>query len=243
MMIKKANLVFDNPYFSELPLFKKSGSGIKAFISLKESGDMFSGNTENRKKYFRKLKVDYERVSGIRQVHSKDIRIVKDTRLGPYIKGDGLITENRNAVLSVSVADCIPVCIYDSALDIFGVLHSGWRGTGIAGKAVEFLIKNYNSNPENIFMTIGPGIRGCCYEVSEELYMSFGNEYGGDAVNIKRNKYYVDLIEANLSLLKRYNIKNITVIEDCTFCSKLLSSYRRDGAENFCRMTVCIGNI
>jgi polyphenol oxidase len=240
-MIKKINLVYKNKYYAELSL--DSVSGLKAFVSLKESGDMFSGNHENRRKYFNMLNVDYERVSGICQIHSQDIKIVKSKKLGPELQGDGLITENKDAVLSATVADCVPVCIYDNKQDVFGVLHSGWRGTGIAGRAVEILIQDYCSKTEDIYITIGPGIRGCCYNVSEELYEDFKKEYGSDVTGKRENKYYIDLIKANISLLKRYGIDNITIIKDCTFCNKLLSSYRRDGAENFKRMAVSIGFI
>lgn len=247
-MIKNIKLQFNNPLFAELPLLPDEGSGIKnilsvkAHISLKKAGDMYCGNTDNRKKYFEMLKIDYERVSGINQVHSKDIKIVESKKLGQDIPGDGLITGNRNAVLSVTVADCIPLCLYDKKSNAFGVLHSGWRGTGIAGNAIELFCNNFNSKPEDIYVTIGPGIGSCCYNVSENLYVQFKNQYGSDVVSKKENKYYIDLKRANIKILTRYDIKNITLIEDCTFCNKLLSSYRRDGEDKFKRMAVSISS-
>ncbi len=263
-MIKIIKLKIENEYFAELPLItdneeprnrapgysgcqnKKNpgieiSSGIKAFISLKNAGDMHIENQEVRKKYFAMHEIEYGRVSGLHQVHSKDIKIVTDKSYGYNDKGDGLITSNKQAVLAVTVADCIPICLYDKGTGVFGVLHSGWRGTGIIENAVNLLKEKYNSKPENIFITIGPGIGSCCYEVSKDLYDKFTTVYGKNTVSIINDKYFIDLKQVNINLLKQFNIENITVIEDCTFCNNLLSSLRRDGKDNFIRMNVSIG--
>ncbi len=245
-MIKKYKLKINNKYFAELPLFPKKLNSdtkprIKAFISLKKSGDMHIENIEERVNYFAKLSIAYSRVSGLKQLHSKDIKIVTNKTFGPGDKGDGLITANKQAVLAVTVADCIPICIYDKETGVFAILHSGWRGTGIIDNAIKLMKEKYKSKPTNIYITIGPGIGSCCYEVSKDLYEQFKMVYGKNTVRMKENQYYMDLKQANINLLKKFNIENITVIEDCTFCNNLLSSFRRDGKDDFIRMNVSIG--
>jgi copper oxidase (laccase) domain-containing protein len=76
---------------------------------------------------------------------------------------DALVTSEEDLCLAVAVADCVPVALVGE--HEVGLVHSGWRGTlaGLAGKTAgemeDLALRAY----------IGPCIRECCYEVSEEL--------------------------------------------------------------------------
>ena len=62
------------------------------------------------------------------QVHSD--RVLWVDKPGKYDKCDGLLTNiSKNLTLSLSVADCIPIALYDGKTGNFGI----WTGGGILG--------------------------------------------------------------------------------------------------------------
>ena len=73
------------------------------------------------------------------------------------------------------------------------MVHSGWRGTlaGVSGKAA----REMGTSPVRAY--IGPCIRRCCYEVSEELAQTFALEFG-DGVVSGRHLSLPDAIRADL---------------------------------------------
>ncbi|MBA2619143.1 MAG: laccase domain-containing protein [Rubrobacter sp.] len=92
-------------------------------------------------------------------------------------EADALLTSEQDLCLNVAVADCVPVALVGD--DEVSMVHSGWRGTlsGISGKAA----RRMSGNIERAY--IGPCIRGCCYEVSQELADAFAGEFGDDVVS------------------------------------------------------------
>ena len=76
---------------------------------------------------------------------------------------------------------------------------------------------------------IGPHIKRCCYEVSEELIDKFKNlEYLKDkTINDGRNLDLTTIIKIQLENL---NIKNIKDLSMCTYCSENVKfhSYRKE---------------
>lgn len=97
-------------------------------------------------------------------------------------KGDALITQQRGTALVLSFADCVPILFYDSAREVIGIAHGGWRGTarGMAVATVEAMAEQFGSEPQHIYAGIGPGIGACCYEVSETVRQLFQGELSFD---------------------------------------------------------------
>ena len=104
-------------------------------------------------------------------------RVVRVTGPGFAGKADALVTAEPDLCLSVAVADCVPVALVGER-DV-GIVHSGWRGTlaGLPAKAAHCL------GGDRVQAYIGPSIRRCCYEVSEELSAEFAAEYGDEVVS------------------------------------------------------------
>jgi YfiH family protein len=98
---------------------------------------------------------------------------------GPGLAGeaDALVTAEPDLCLSVAVADCVPVALVGG--DRVAMVHSGWRGTlaGVSGKAAREL------GGTGMRAYIGPSIRRCCYEVSEDLAGQFAAAYGDQVVS------------------------------------------------------------
>src|SRR5262249_39364303 len=84
---------------------------------------------------------------------------------------DAMILDQPGRPVLITVADCVPVLLYDEVRHIGAVIHAGWRGTAqsIAFKTVCKVMKTYGCRPEHILAVIGPSVGPCCYEVSHEV--------------------------------------------------------------------------
>jgi YfiH family protein len=108
-----------------------------------------------------------------RQVHGREVRWH-----GPEVDGwalvdgcDGHATGEPGILLTVSVADCVPVYLADPVAGAIAMLHAGWRGTaaGIVEVAIQLLAQRARSDPQNLVMHCGVSICGDCYEVGPEV--------------------------------------------------------------------------
>lgn len=156
------------------------------------------------------------------QKHTSTIHVLeKDT--GP-VTADAVITENRDVLIGVLVADCVPVLLYDDNKRVAGAVHAGWRGTAaqILKKTINAMTERFNCLPEDISVAIGPSIRQCSYEVGEEVKNGVVQATGnGDYFSQEGDKYFVDLSTAN-----RIQALNAGVLQakiwqsqECTFCN------------------------
>jgi YfiH family protein len=115
----------------------------------------------------------------MRQVHSSVIHRVGDATPDHPLTGDGLVTDRPGILLSVRVADCLPVLLADPVRRAVGAFHAGWRGTlaRIVEKGVGEFRRHFGSDPADVKAAIGPGIHRCCYEVSEDLRDRFHGQF------------------------------------------------------------------
>lgn len=160
--------------------------------------------------------------------------------------GDGIITINKNLMPVVTVADCVPIYLFDEVTGVFGIVHSGWKGTGIIAEAILLADKNYGAKAKDFCVVIGPHIHDCCYIVDEKRAAYFAENFTPDCirplepgVKIDWNNgngplYRLSLLKANLAVLKKAGVQenNISYCEDCTSCNKLYGSNRRETKEN-----------
>src|SRR5256884_3905590 len=88
---------------------------------------------------------------------------------------DGHATGARGLLLTVTVADCIPVYLAVPQKHVVALLHSGWRGTaaGILERGVELVKRMAFVRSSDIVMHCGVGVCGECYEVSSDVLSRF----------------------------------------------------------------------
>ena len=194
----------------------------------------FNRNTDDGVKQLESLKLEFnaDDIMYIKQIHS-DYVIKYDEEDIKQKEGDAIITNRKNVIIGVFTADCVPVLIVDDVLGVCAAIHSGWRGTfeSITLKTIEKIKREYNCNEKNIKVYIGPHIRKCCYEVSEELKEKF--------IEKKKNIDEADLFDGRklnleaciLDDLKKSGIHedNINTLNLCSYCEKdiKLHSYRK----------------
>ena len=212
------------------------------FMNLSLATDDSDENVHrNRELFFERLDIPIENVNFQRQVHSDISREISQ----PGFAGecDATFTNKRNLFITISVADCIPVFLYEPRKKVIATVHSGWRGAQqkILAKTVGRMIEIYGINPSELIVHIGPGICREHFEVGEEVAELFN-----DDIKIKKDeKYYLDLKQENLKQLLASGVdeSKVEISELCTFKEKdLLHSYRRDG-KNSGRMFGVIGMI
>jgi YfiH family protein len=147
--------------------------------------------------------MDRRPASWVRQVAGDTV--VRVSEPGIAGEADALITAEPDLCLSVAIADCVPVALVGERE--IGMVHSGWRGTlaGVSGKAA----KELEGSSTGAY--IGPSIRRCCYEVSEDLAEKFAAEFGDEVVSGR----YVSLQDAI-----RYDLEAAGVeVHDLGLCS------------------------
>ena len=140
---------------------------------------------------------------------------------------DALITDEKGLILSCFSADCVPILFYDPIHKAVGACHSGWRGTKgkILQNVVEEMRKHFSSNPGDILIAIGPSISKEQYIVSEDLGLSFLEDYpdlGEDAASpiqrISKDKFQLDLWDLNRRIALDSGIReeHISISGYCT---------------------------
>ena len=222
-------------------------AGTRAGISLAAAGDMALSRDRTlpwRTRYLEGRGIARKNLYALRQVHSRRVQLIEEQSVDEVaaIEADGLLTDRSDAVLSVTVADCLPIFLSDRRTGAFGVVHSGWKGTGIVREALALMASRFGSLPAEVSAVIGPGIGACCYGVPEERAAFFASAYGaGTVVRQGGGVPRLDLRTANVELLRRAGVEEIMVVTDCTSCSPKLGSFRRQGAAGCTLMLAWIG--
>ena len=152
------------------------------------------------------------------QIHGNKI---KNVEKADFLKEtDGLITKRKDLYLIVRTADCAPIFLYNEPSGTVAALHCGWRGTikNILEKAVQKMEKEYNINPSEVVVSIGPSLRKCCFEIGTEIIGEFGSNY----IEKRKDKYYLKFIDLIISKLvsQGINRKHIEVVGQCTRCNQ-----------------------
>ena len=202
-------------------------------LSFKSAGGMlFSSEKENpnRNKFFESFLT--KKIISVSLIHSKKVFFISNDEeiknlKNKYYLGDGIVTDNSDYVPTITVADCVPIYLFNKKTLCRSVLHSGWKGTGIASVGIKTICEKTCSSANDILAAIGPHIGSCCYNVDDDRATFFRREFG-DACVLENN--HLSLLKANIEVLNRSGISNdrITILPECTCCNKLFGSFRRE---------------
>lgn len=114
-----------------------------------------------------------------RQVHGSEVRAWhRDLASGLAVAEgvDGHVTTDTGILLTVTVADCVPVYLVQSESGAVALLHAGWRGVagGILEAGVAQLLEVGGGSARTVVMHCGISICGSCYEVGSEVFEALG---------------------------------------------------------------------
>jgi polyphenol oxidase len=175
----------------------------------------------NRKEFLKTLGTPDWPLATVRQIHSDIIHCVdgaheettrpsqNQARVGHPLHdgeppaGDGIMTNVPGVLLSIRTADCMPVILVDVKQRAVAAVHAGWRGTlsRIAEKGVGEMRRRFGSRPEDIRAALGPSIRGCCYEVGEEVRDQFQAQFAYTAELFEEHRAHSRIVHLKYPLL------------------------------------------
>ncbi len=199
----------------------------------------------NRERFLGKLNLSGKNLVSVKSISGSNIEIVTEADLGNFVENtDGLITARKNVYLSITIADCLPVIIYDFKKEIIGLLHCGWKGIekNIIGKALKKMKDVFDSAPKNIIAGIGAGIGTCHFEVKEDLMEKFSSYPG--AFSKEGGKIFMDLKLVAQKKLEECGVwqTNIAASPECTYCQPVkYFSFRKDNSQPLQAMMVVAG--
>lgn len=243
----------------------------KSAVERNRSGFISALTTNSKRKNSRPSQL--QPLLTLRQIHSDLIhRITKISEHNAPLAGDGMVTNIPGVLLGVLTADCLPVILVDPKCHAVGVFHAGWRGTAkrIVEKGVGEMHRWFGSEPRDLKAAIGPGIRGCCYQVGPEVRSVFEAQfnYGSELFRETKErdeihekypllfltarapghsqlpkKIFLDLAEANRRQLIAAGLrsKNISDLGLCTLCRQDLFFSHRGEKGVTGRMMAAVG--
>ena len=186
-----------------------------------------------------------EQVIRVRQVHGASVRVLRHAETGPadvaaVPDGDAIVSDAHGYVLSVQVADCVPILMASAKDGVVAAVHAGWRGTcaSVARAAIDAMVRECGVNPSDVTAAIGPSIGACCYEVGTSVRDAFAAAGHGEehlsrwfSAN-SQGSPRLDLWTANRDQLTTAGVRE-DHIYICGLCTQthrdVFESYRVDG--------------
>jgi len=173
---------------SELKSLRDGRDAMEKVLNLGFSDwDVRDRVSANREKFFCAIGAGKMRVVTLRQIHSDIVHVIDSSGSGSSagdagasaLQGDALITRERNVLLVVQTADCIPILLADAKQRAVAAIHAGWRGTvrRMAEKALGRMQMEFGTKPRDVIAALGPGIGQSCYEVGTEVAAEFQAQF------------------------------------------------------------------
>lgn len=184
---------------------------------------------QNRDRFFSQLGCTESSVAGMHQVHGAEVLRVEEA--GQYAGYDALITNVAGLFLTVTIADCTPVLIYDPLHKAVAAIHAGWRGTvaGIASKTLMVMREHFGTDPTHCYAYVGTCIDECSFEVDADVADHFAASF--KRWDEEKQKFFLDLKASNASILNKGGIP-MAQIESSVYSTVLNNdeyfSYRKE---------------
>lgn len=152
-----------------------------------------------------------------RQVHGAVTQTHADLPAGETVAGDGdgHVTRTPGLLLTVTLADCVPVFVADPVQRAVALLHAGWRGTaaGIVEQGLSVLVRAFGSAAPDLFVHLGPAICGRCYEVGPEVFKALGETPPGGPAPID-----LRAVIRRRARARGIQDERLSVSRECTLC-------------------------
>ncbi|HEX9893641.1 MAG TPA: polyphenol oxidase family protein [Gemmatimonadales bacterium] len=221
-----AGLIRELPVPGEIPRFEVPGwrdrYGVLAGITGRDADspgfdlglwtDQPVGAVMERWRRLRRAEPGFHATVLATQVHGTELAWHRDAYGWLILDGfDGHATSRPGLLLTVTVADCIPVYLVDPVTRTIGLLHAGWRGTaaGILARGVEQLLA-HGASLEHLILHCGVGICGPCYEVGQDVMTGCG------LVPTGNGPWHLDLRRVLLSQATAIGIRQGSSSEWCS---------------------------
>jgi YfiH family protein len=213
------------------PPFRSEALGIRLTVGHAEflltnagAGDFAAPNEQQRAAVSIESGIEPSYWAQDDQIHGTKVTIVAaGGEPTPFTDpADGQATDRDDILCAVRTADCLAVLLAgDRAV---AAVHAGWRGLsgGVVSNGVKAM-QTLGAAPT--VAVIGPGARGCCYEVGDETIDAFASY--PSAFTRERK---LDLATVAREQLLAAGVGTVYDCGICTICSSSddFFSYRRD---------------
>jgi len=167
-----------------------------------------------------------EALRAVQQVHGADLADADALAYADAPAADGLYTRQPGLLLSVRVADCLPVLCSTPDGATVAAVHAGWRGLaqGILPRAVARLCEVSGRPVNELLLAIGPAISVARYEVGPEV----GDAIEHAVVDTSAGRPHLDLAATAEAQLHAAGVVHVDVARLCTYDGLDFFSHRRD---------------
>jgi YfiH family protein len=204
-----------------------------------EKSDQTDYNTsvaENFRRFRRALGCEKYVRCEAKQVHGTTVWVppAKPTKPGEAPEADALVTDHVGKLLTVRVADCVPILMSASDGSVVAAVHAGWRGlvAGVIGETLRVLEARFDVAPHDVRVAVGPAISVDHFAVDEDVAEQFIKAGLGQAVDRRfGEKPHVNLPEAALLQLIDAGVpaSHVDSTDRCTYRDEdEFFSHRRD---------------
>ena len=143
--------------------------------------------------------------------------------------GDALVSNVRRKNLTIQLADCQSILLYDPVRRVIANTHSGWRGSikNIIGRTVAVMKNHFRCTAADIIAGIGPSLGPCCSE-----FVNYREEIPQKFWHYKLSTDHFDFWAVSRDQLISAGVlsKNIETANMCTKCNtEAFFSYRGEG--------------
>lgn len=150
------------------------------------------------------------------------------------ITADGIVTDQKDIILTIGTADCAPVLFYDEKNGLIGAAHAGWRGAvrGIVENTVKVMLEHGAETPA-IAAAVGPCLQRDSFETGLDMYQEFTDGNSQNARYFIPGKdtahFWFDMEAFIVDRLKDCGIRNISASGIDTYKQEeSYFSYRRN---------------
>ena len=206
------------------------GNLIVSLISEIEDGDFSSDQDRNRRLKENQSRIRDSEWNWLSQEHGTGIIWLDENKRASGVRGDALATSSAQKVISITVADCLPLLLVEGS-GILSLIHLGWRGIeqGLLEKSIQ-LIKTKSSEPMSA--VLGPCINACCYEFGQNEMDNLVKKYGSKIVGeTLAGALSLDIKECVRGILSTSDVEIKYDDPFCTNCDPRYWSFRSEGTD------------
>jgi len=197
-------------------------------------GDDEAHVKKNRELLCETMGISVDQLVSANQTHSDYVQIIDSDFMASHKPQtelsdiDAFISQMKNVVCMIQVADCQAQIFYDPEHAAFGIIHAGWKGLvkDIGGATLKKMSATFGTDSAKVFVGIAPSLGPCCAQFSDPM-----NELPKNFHKFIDENKRVNLWKFSREQLQSHGIKseNIELTEQCTQCQgDDFFSYRRD---------------
>jgi len=183
------------------------------------------------------------------QVHGSNVVSLKradvstdHAKIPEPITGDAMITDIDGMPITIQIADCQAILMYDPVNSVIANVHSGWRGSiqNIVGKTIQRMQSDFSCRPSDIHAAVSPSLGPCCSE-----FKNYQTEIPEKFWHYRDNRNCFNFWEVTRDQLTEAGVlsEHIELSGLCTKCNgHLFYSYRKNKETGRFAAVICLIN-